>query len=453
VLADPAVAAVGSSVGGSGFSGSVNNGRLFINLKPLEEREGISSQDVINRLRPKLTDVGGMRVFMMPAQDIRAGGRQSNSQYQFTAWSSDLNELRKQMPRIADRLRTVPEIVDVDTDREQGGLQAEVVVDRQAAARLGVRIADVGAALNNSFSQRQVSTIYTGRNQYRAILEVDPQFQRDPSDLDRVHVPSADGKQIPLSAVARVERGLAALTVNHQGQFPSMTVSFNLAPGVSLEQGTAAVDRAVAGLHLPDSIRTEFGGDARDAQQTTSTQPLLILAALITVYIILGVLYESLIHPLTIISTLPSAGLGALLALILTGTPMTVIAFIGIILLIGIVKKNGIMMVDFAIQAERRGLSPEKAIHQACLERFRPIIMTTMATMLGAVPLLIAIGPGAELRRPLGITVIGGLMVSQLLTLYTTPVIYLLLDRLRGLRGKPAPKEPDAPNRPAEAAP
>ncbi len=451
VLADPAVAAVGSSVGGSGFSGSVNNGRMFISLKPLSER-GVSTQAVINRLRPRLLDVGGMRVFMFPAQDIRAGGRQSSSQYQFTVWSPELSEVQRYAPRIAARVQKVPEVVDVNNDREQGGLQANVVIDRQAAARLNVKVADIGNALNNAFAQRQVATLYTERNQYRVILEVDPQFQRDPSDLTRVYVPAAGGTQVPLSSVARVERGLAPLTVNHQGSFPSVTISYNLAPGVTLEQASVAIERAVAELHLPDTVRTEFSGDARQARQSAGAQPLLILAALLAVYIILGVLYESLAHPLTIISTLPSAGLGALLALQAFRADLTLIAFVGIILLIGIVKKNGIMMVDFALQAERRGVPPEKAIHEACLERFRPILMTTLAAMLGALPLVIATGPGSELRRPLGMTIIGGLLVSQVLTLYTTPVVYLLLDKLhRRFGGKRDPRA-DGPAEPKPAA-
>jgi multidrug efflux pump len=431
VLSDPAVAAVGSSVGASSWNASVNNGRLFISLKPLAERGGISSQTVINRLRPKLLDVGGMRVFMFPAQDVRAGGRQSSSSYQFTLWDPDLGELLRYVPIVVNKVRALPQLVDVTTDREQNGLQANVVIDRPAAARYGVRIQDIDNALNNSFSQRQISTIYSERNQYRVILEVDPLFQRDPSDLTRVYVPGTGGTQVPLSSVARVEKGLAPLVINHQGQFPAVTITFNVAPDITLESATAAVERAVAELHLPDTLRTEFAGDARVFARSANTQPLLILAALLAVYIILGVLYESLAHPLTIISTLPSAGLGALLALQLFQAELTVIAFIGIILLIGIVKKNGIMMVDFALAAERqRGLPAEQAIREACLVRFRPILMTTLAAMLGALPLLIATGPGSELRRPLGMTIIGGLLVSQVLTLYTTPVIYLLLDRL-----------------------
>ena len=429
VLADPAVAALGSSVGTSG-SASVNRGQLFISLKPLSER-GVSTAAVVNRLRPKLSDVGGMRVFMVPAQDVRAGGRSSSSQYQFTLWGPNIEELQHWVPIVQARMQQMPELVDVTTDREQGGLQANVVIDRNAASRYGVRIQDIDNALNNAFSQRQVSTIYTERNQYRVVLEVDPQFQRDPSDLTRIHVPGTNGTQVPLASVARIERTLAPLVINHQGSYPAVTVTYNLAPNVSIEQASRAIERQIATLHLPENVHAEFAGDARQFARTVSAQPLLILAALIAVYIILGVLYESLAHPLTIISTLPSAGLGALLALQIFGAQLTVIAFIGIILLIGIVKKNGIMLVDFALEAERqRGLPPERAIYEACLERFRPILMTTLAALLGALPLVIATGPGSELRRPLGITIIGGLIVSQVLTLYTTPVIYLLLDRL-----------------------
>jgi multidrug efflux pump len=437
VLSDPAVAYVGSSVGGAWGSGSVNNGRLFISLKPPSERN-VSSQQVINRLRPKLLDVGGMRVFMFPAQDVRSGGRQSSSAYQYTLWNPDLDELLRFVPVILNKVQRLPELTDVTTDREQGGLQANIVIDRAAAARLSVRIQDIDNALNNAFAQRQISTIYTERNQYRVILEVDPQFQRDPSDLTRVYVEGSGDTQVPLSAVARIEKGLSPLVINHQGQFPAVTITYNLAPNVTLEQAQRAIDRAVAELHLPDTLRAEPAGDARAAVRNVSTQPLVILAALLSVYIILGVLYESLAHPLTIISTLPSAGLGALLALLMFNAELTLIAFIGIILLIGIVKKNGIMMVDFALQAEReRGLSPEQAIREACLERFRPILMTSLAAMLGAFPLMIATGPGSELRRPLGMTIIGGLVVSQILTLYTTPVIYLLLDKLhRRLGGR-----------------
>ncbi|HEY5217002.1 MAG TPA: efflux RND transporter permease subunit, partial [Pseudolabrys sp.] len=440
VLAEPAVAGLGSSVGASGFNASVNRGRLFISLKPLAERNGEPTARVVARLRAKLSNIPGIRVFMVPAQDLRVGGRQSDSQYQFTLWSPDIDQLQLWMPRVLDRVKTVPGVIDVTTDREQGGLQANVVIDRKAAARLGVRIQDIDNALNDAFSQRQISTIYTARNQYRVILEVDQKYQRDPSDLSQVYVPGNGNAQVPLSTVARVERGIAPLVVNHQGQFPSVTITYNIAPGTTIQEATAALAQAVAEMHIPDVIHADFSGDVQAFKQTVSAQPLLLLAALIAVYIVLGVLYESLAHPLTIISTLPSAGLGALLALQVSGTELTVIAFIGIILLIGIVKKNGIMMVDFALEGERkRGLSPQRAIHEACLERFRPILMTTLAAMLGALPLVIASGPGSELRRPLGITIIGGLFVSQMLTLYTTPVIYLLLDRLHRKLGGASP--------------
>jgi multidrug efflux pump len=431
VLSDPAVAGVGSSVGGSVYGGSVNRGRLFISLKPLAERDGLSSALVVARLRGRLNTIPGIRLFMVPSQDLRVGGRRGDSQYQFTLWGPDLEALQTWVPRVLQRLRSEPGLVDVSTDREQGGLQLNVSIDRTSAARLGVRVQDISDALNNAFAQRQISTIYTQRNQYRVILEIDPEFQRDPEDLSRIYVSGAGDTEVPLSAVARFERSLAPLVVNHQGQFPSVTITFSLGPDMTLETATANVERAVAEMHMPDSIRAEFAGDARAYARTVSAQPLLILGALICVYIVLGVLYESLAHPLTILSTLPSAGLGALLALQVSNSELTIIAFIGIILLIGIVKKNGIILVDFALEAERqRGLPPDKAIFEACMERFRPILMTTMAAILGALPLLLATGPGAELRRPLGITIIGGMLVSQVLTLYTTPVIYLMLDKL-----------------------
>ena len=431
VLADPAVAGLGSSVGANPFNASVNRGRLYISLKPLNERGNLTTLQVIGRMRNKLNQIPGIRVFMFPAQDLRAGGRQSDSQYQFTLWSADIDELQKWVPRVIDRVKELPGLVDVTSDREQGGLQANVSIDRAAASRFGVRVQDIDNALNNAFSQRQISTIYAPRNQYRVVLEVDNAYRRDPTDLSRVYVAGNNDTQVPLSAVTMVDRGIAPLVVNHQGQFPSVTITYNLAPNTAIEDATSAIEQAVAEMHIPDTIHADFAGDIQAYKQAVGAQPLLLLAALIAVYIVLGVLYESLAHPLTIISTLPSAGLGALLALQISGTELSVIAFIGIILLIGIVKKNGIMMVDFALDGERRlGLSPQRAIHDACLERFRPILMTTLSAMLGALPLVIAIGPGSELRRPLGITIIGGLLVSQVLTLYTTPVIYLLLDRL-----------------------
>jgi hydrophobe/amphiphile efflux-1 (HAE1) family protein len=444
VRADPAVRHVGSSLGTSGFSASVNRGTLFISLKPLAERGGLTTAAVANRLRQRTANIPGMRTFFAPMQDLRVGARQSDSAYQFTLWGADYGELVTWAPHIYARMQGIPGLVDVSTDREQGGLQVNVVIDRTAASRLGVRVQDIANALNDAYAQRQISTLYTQRNQYRVVLEIDPQYQKTPIDLDRIYVSAGDNTQVPLRAVTKINSALSPLVVNHQGQFPSITISFDIAPGMTIEEATRRIDRAVAEMHIPETLHAEYAGDARSFRLSVGAQPILILAALIAVYIVLGVLYESLAHPLTIISTLPSAGLGALLALTLFGTELSVIGFIGIILLIGIVKKNGIMMVDFALEAERtRELAPEQAIYEACLTRFRPIMMTTLAALLGAVPLVLATGPGSELRRPLGITIVGGLLVSQLLTLYTTPVVYLLLDRLhQRLWGARSDREP-----------
>jgi multidrug efflux pump len=438
VMADPAVAGIGSVLGGGGGpgGGTANRGSMFISLKPPEERGGVPTAQVIDRLRRNLYMVPGIRLFMFAAQDVRAGGRQSDSDYQYTLSSTDLDLLQKWAPIVAKRMETVEGITDVSSDRDPGGLQLSLSIDRQKASMLGVRVQDIDNALNNAFSQRQISIIYTQRNQYMVVLEVDPKFQSDPYNLDRIYVAGAGGVQVPLSGVVHLQRGLSPLAVFHSQSFPSTTVSFNILPDVPLEVATANIQRAVDELHMPEGIRGSFDGNAGDFSRTSGRQPLLILAALVAMYIVLGVLYESLAHPLTIISTLPSAGLGALLALQVTNTPLTVIAFVGIILLIGIVKKNGIMMVDFALEAEReRGLSSADAIFEACRARFRPILMTTMAALFAGIPLAIATGPGTELRRPLGITIIGGLFVSQILTLYTTPVIYLLIDRLRRRSG------------------
>ncbi len=434
VMADPAVQGIGSILGGSGGpgGGGSNRGTIFISLKSVEERGDLSTAMVIDRLRRELGKIPGIRLFMVAAQDIRAGGRQSDSDFQYTLISTDLDLLQKWGPIIAKRMETVEGITDISSDSDPGGLQLNLSIDRDTAASLGVSVQSIDNALNNAFSQRQISIVYTQRNQYQVVLETDPQFQDDPSDLNRIYVAGANNVQVPLSALVHYSRGLAPLAVRHSASFPSTTVSFNLLPDVPLETATANIQRAVGELHMPEGIRGSFDGNAGDSQKTAGRQPLLILGALIAVYIVLGVLYESLAHPLTIISTLPPAGLGALLALVVTNTQLTVIAFIGIILLIGIVKKNGIMIVDFALEGERhRGLSSTDAIFEACIARFRPIIMTTMAALLAAVPLVVAIGPGTELRRPLGITIIGGLIVSQILTLYTTPVIYLLIDRMR----------------------
>jgi len=447
--ADRAVAGVGSSVGGTAWSGTVNNGRLFIALKPPAERGWEPTATIVDRLRLSVEGIPGVRVYMWPAQQLpNLGGRSSRSQYQFTLIDADAEELSKWVPRLQDRIRRIPGIIDVTTDRELGGLQANVVIDRTAASRLGVQVQDIDNALNNAFAQRQISTVFTQRNQYRVILETDPQFQRDPSDLDHIYVGSGSaqgivlgGTQIPLSAVAHLEKSNTPLVVNHQNQYPAVTITWNLAADMAMETAADEVMKAVAEMHMPDTLRTDFAGDMKVFRESAAAQEVLILAALIAVYIVLGVLYESLAHPLTIISTLPSAGLGALLALQMFGAELTIIAFIGIILLIGIVKKNGIMMVDFALEAQRAGRTPEEAIREACMARFRPILMTTMAALLGAVPLLIATGTGSDLRRPLGMTIIGGLVVSQVLTLYTTPVIFLLLDRLhRRLAGRRRPR-------------
>jgi multidrug efflux pump len=437
VIADPAVVGIGSILANA----TANRGLMFISLKPIAERGGLTTTHVIDRLRKSLAAVAGIRLFLFAVQDIRSGGRQSDSDYQYTLSSTDLDLLQKWAPIVAKRMETVEGITDISSDRDPGGLQLTLAIDRKKASSLGVRVQDIDNALNNAFSQRQISIIYTQRNQYMVVLEIDPKFQNDPSNLVHVFVAGANGTQVPLSAVATYRRDLAAVAVTHTQSFPSTTISFNILPDVPLEVATSNTERAVGELHMPENVRGSFDGNAGDFNKSSGRQPLLILGALVAMYIVLGVLYESLAHPLTILSTLPSAGLGALLALQITNTPLTVIAFVGIILLIGIVKKNGIMMVDFALDAERnRGLSSADAIFEACSARFRPILMTTMAALFAGIPLVIATGPGTELRRPLGITIIGGLLVSQILTLYTTPVIYLLIDRLRR-RSEPAANE------------
>ncbi|WMY75851.1 multidrug efflux RND transporter permease subunit MdtC [Buttiauxella selenatireducens] len=424
---DPAVENVTGFTGGS----RVNSGMMFISLKPLSERKE-TAQQVIDRLRKSLAKEPGASLFLMAVQDIRVGGRQANASYQYTLLSDNLADLRTWEPKIRQALAKLPQLADVNSDSQNNGAEMDLIYDRESMARLGISVEDANALLNNAFGQRQISTIYQPLNQYKVVMEVDSRYTQDISALDQMFVINKDGKAIPLSWFAKWQPANAPLSVNHQGLSAASTVSFNLPTGVSLSEASEAIDRTMTALGVPSTVRGMYAGTAQVFQDTMKSQVMLIIAAIATVYIVLGVLYESYVHPLTILSTLPSAGVGALLALELFGAPFSLIALIGIMLLIGIVKKNAIMMVDFAIDAQRNGnLSPEDAIFQACLLRFRPIMMTTLAALFGALPLVLTSGDGAELRQPLGITIVGGLVVSQLLTLYTTPVVYLFFDRLR----------------------
>jgi multidrug efflux pump len=480
ILKDPAVESLSSFIGVDGTNTTLNSGRILINLKPLEERH-INASDVIRRLQPELEKVDGMTLYMQPVQDLTVEDRVSRTQYQYTLEDPDLNELNEWTAKLVAKLKQIPQLRDVATDQQTGGLAASLVIDRVTASRMGITPSAIDQTLYDAFGQRQVSTLYTQLNQYHVILETMPEFQKNPSKLHDIYVRSAlvssslttsptstivtastgsgngnsspspsassstaasgsanpaavsaaNGAAVPLSAFTRFESKTAPLSVNHQGQFPVVTISFNLAPDASLGEATKAIDEAQQEIGLPLSIQAAFQGTAASFQASLSNEPLLILAALITVYIVLGVLYESYIHPITILSTLPSAGVGAILALLICGQELSVVALIGIILLIGIVKKNGIMMIDFALEAERKhGMNSEDAIYEACLLRFRPIMMTTMAALLGGLPLALGTGIGSELRRPLGIAMVGGLLLSQVLTLYTTPVIYIFFDDL-----------------------
>jgi multidrug efflux pump len=429
VLADPAVEDVASFIGADGTNPTTSSGRMSIALKPRAQRD--DAQAVIRRLSDRLAELEGIRVFLQPVQDLQIESRSSRTQFQYTLEDADPQELSAFAPRLLEELRTLPELTDVASDQQSEGLGLSVRIDRDSAARLGITPQAVDDTLYDAFGQRIVSTIFTQLNQYRVILEVKPEQQQDPEALTQLYVRAPSGEQVPLGAFAHFEQGPVPLALNHQGQFPAVTLSFNLAPGVALGHAVQAVEQAGERIGMPPSVRADFTGSAQEFRSSLASEPLLILAALLTVYIVLGVLYESFIHPITILSTLPSAGVGALLALMVCGTDFGIIALIGIILLIGIVKKNAIMMIDFALDAEReRGLSPREAIREACLLRFRPIMMTTMAALLGGLPLALGSGTGSELRRPLGITIVGGLLISQLLTLYTTPVIYLYMTRL-----------------------
>ena len=428
VRADPAVDTVTGFTGGS----QRNSAQIFASLKPLGERKETADQ-VVARIRGKTAREAGANLFMFPVQDIRVGGRQSNAQYQYTLQADDLEDLRTWEPRIRRALMQVPEVTDINSDQQDRGLQTSLVIDRDAARRMGLDVRNIDATLNNAFGQRQVGVIYNPLNQYRVVMELAPEYLQSPESLRKLMFTSSSGAQIPLSAFSRMELTNTPLAVNHQGGAPATTISFNLPPGVSLSDATAGINNALAELGVPVSIRGSFQGTARAFNSSLESQPFLILAALVTIYLVLGILYESLIHPITILSTLPSAGVGALLALMMFNTEFSIIALIGVILLIGIVKKNAIMMIDFAISTQRRapGTSAAAAIYKACHLRVRPIVMTTMAAIFGAIPLALGTGDGAELRQPLGISIVGGLVLSQLLTLYTTPVVFVLMDRLR----------------------
>jgi multidrug efflux pump subunit AcrB len=435
VQKEPGVQNVLGFLGGGGPGGGASNSaRMFVTLDPSDARlkKGLTADAIINKLRPKTTNIPGVKFYLSSSQELNIGGRSSATQYQYTLTADNQDDLDNWSPQLMTAMQQLPELRDIATDQQDQGLEAHLVIDRDTASRLGVSALAIDSTLSDAFGQRQVSTMYQELNQYHVVMEVAQDYQNDPTQLRDIYVKSSTGAQVPLSAVTYLQNNRVPLAINHQSLSPATTLSFNLAPNVSLSQATAAIEGARTRIGMPSTIHGGFQGSAQAFQQSLSTEPILILLALFTVYIVLGILYESFIHPITILSTLPSAGVGALLALLIFKIDLSVIAMIGIILLIGIVKKNAIMMIDFALVAEREhGKSPEEAIYEACMLRFRPIMMTTMAALLGGLPLALGRGTGSELRQPLGVTIVGGLVVSQCLTLFTTPVIYLMFDRLR----------------------